>query len=398
MEYPKDELIKKLEAIAIAQAKVSAIQKKMRNFRPENKYERKVQLPDLFIGKNNIGQSDAFIREMDHKSPNEANVVNAFDKFFDRPSSPTKEKAPHSIKNKNRDAYIRNPKPTGICCIALFFFIVSFFGLLGSEDIISAIVSLIILAPCALTVYRYATGLLNAINEDKKLLESEAEYEKQLERKYKDQLKEYQSQCAAYESAKKEFVANYGEWRKVYLDHLKEEEEIEAKIEKDRLIYISKIKKEELDIADQELARVNDIVASEYLPVINTLIDYIKKGRADNLKEAINLYEENEYRQRQLELQMESEEQRRREEEERIELENRRHREEMSLLERQEAQRRRDEENYRREAEKNERRKEREAAEAAKRAAESRCLSCAKRQRCSLKVSHPQNCSAFEPR
>ena len=399
MEYSKNELINKLESIAAAQAKVSTIQKKIRKYKPEDKYERKIQLPDLFIGKENVGQSEDFIHNFDHKSSNETKVAKeAFDKFSARPVSPTKESTKHSSEHAKRDAYIKNLKPTIICGVAAYFFIISFFGLLGSEDIISAIVSLVILAPCGFVVYRYAKGLLSAINEDKQQIESEKEHEKQIERKYNDQLQEYKSQCDAYEAAKQEFVANYSEWRKVYLDQLKEEDEIRGNLEKERLIYTSKVKKEELDVANRELAQVNDMVAAEYLPVINTLIDYIKKGRADNVKEAINLYEENLYRQKQLDLQRESEEQRRFEEEERMEFENRRHREEMNLLERQEAQRRRDEENYRREEEKKAFRKEREAAEAAKRAAESRCLSCAKRQRCTLKGSHPQNCSAFEPR
>ena len=67
MEHSKEELISKLESVAAAQAKVSAIQEKIKKYRQKDNYERKIQLPDLFIGESNVGRSESFVNSVTHQ-------------------------------------------------------------------------------------------------------------------------------------------------------------------------------------------------------------------------------------------------------------------------------------------------------------------------------------------
>ena len=121
-------------------------------------------------------------------------------------------------------------------------------------------------------------------------------------------MKEYQSLLTSYKLSRADFLEDYSAWRDAYLKSEEEERDIRRKLELDRLAEVNRINEEEFVPAVQELAENNNLLATEYLPAIDTIIKFLKSGRADNLKEAINLYEEILYKERQLQLEREKEE------------------------------------------------------------------------------------------
>jgi len=222
------------------------------------------------------------------------------------------------------------------------------------------------------------------------------------------------------------FVRAYTEWRGIYLESRREEEDIAEKLEEDRQAAVNAINKEEMLPVLQELSDTNDLVSMNYLPVLETLIDLLKDGRADDLKEAINLYEDIVYRERQLELEREKEEQRRWEEEQRRRDEERHHKEQMKFQQDQERQRQREEERRQQDAERRHREEmdqrdrqerdrqneERRRADEERRRAEraeldrkqkedretrDQCNRCAQAGHCSMAFRRP-NCASFRPR
>ena len=138
-----------------------------------------------------------------------------------------------------------------------------------------------------------------------------------------------------------------------------------------------------------------------------------------NLKEALNLYEEILYKERQLQFEKEKEEQRQYEELLRRRDAERRHREEMEFLEEQEYQRQREEERRRADLERHhrdemklreqeERNRHFEAvsrshstgsstSQSDQRSTSRQCNTCAYNGRCSMAYTRP-NCASYRPR
>lgn len=221
---------------------------------------------------------------------------------------------------------------------------------------------------------------------------------------HKVKIKEYESECTSYKLRRQDFLDAYSEWREDYIKHLREEEGIEEKLEEDRTREIRKIYDTQYVPAKDKLDACNDLITEEYLPVLDFIIDLIKSKRADDLKEAINLYEEIVYRERQLKLQREKEEQRRREEEIRRADEERRHREDMKLREDQERQRRYDEEQRQRKEDERQARenkereiREKQAARDAMMEAQRKCHWCKNWTSGGLRRNPPLNCTGFRP-
>ena len=226
----------------------------------------------------------------------------------------------------------------------------------------------------------------------------------------------------------KQFLEEYKAWREIYIKRVKEEAKIEKQLAADRKAAVEKIYQERYIPAEAALSAENDLVSEDYLPVLNVLIDLLRSGRADGLKEAINLYEELVYRERQLQLQREQEEQRRYEEQQRREDEERRYREDMKFRQEQEYQRQREEQQRRSDEERRHREdmRAREAQERSRQLAEkerirkeeyrahmdkieqerkqrnagqAQCRACAHAGRCNISIhNNAPTCTGFTPR
>lgn len=289
-----------------------------------------------------------------------------------------------------------------------------------------------IMAACVVAVLFFRKKYKSAQQADeevtKVMIKNYAESKQEAEEKYEEDMNIYQTERAAYILSKSDFLEEYTAWREVYLEHLREEAEIEEKLEADRIAGVNRIYEEQYVPAQKKLEESNDLITEKYLPVLHIIIELIKSGRADDLKEAVNLYEELVYRERQLQLQREQEEQRRYEEEQRRQDEERRHREEMEFREEQEHQRQREEEQRRsdeerryreetraREAEARSRelqekeriRKEQykehmnrvEQEQAQRNAAQKQCRACAHAGRCNMMAyNKTPTCTGFTPR
>ena len=301
-------------------------------------------------------------------------------------------------------------------------------GGLFSGDFLTIILNIIILAACGFVIFKIYKKINELKATDEKVtiasIESYEDSKKEKEEKYEQDMIKYQTLMNSHKLLKADFLEEYAKWRVLYLKRVKEEEKIEEKLEADRLTMVKKIEDEEFIPALNDLAEFNDLITTEYLPAIDVIIDLLKSGRADDLKEAINLYEDILYRERQLQLQREQEEQRRYEEELRRQDEERRHREEIAFQREQERNRQREfEETQRREAEKQKKEelerytREKRAAEDARReqlkeaakerdlkakqnqAAKAQCRACAYAGRCNMSIYNvTPNCTGFRPR
>ena len=267
-----------------------------------------------------------------------------------------------------------------------------------------------VLAAAAFLFFGYMVKQLKA-EEAKKEAEALAAYNRQKEEimaEYAKKMKVYEGECTEYEVTLKSFLEDYLAWREIFIQSVKEEAQIAEKLEADRKAAVEKIYEERYLPAEAALNECNDLVSEEYLPNLKVIIDLLKSKRADDLKEAINLYEELVYRERQLQLQREQEEQRRREEEQRRQDEERRHKEEMQFRESQERQRRYEEEQRRRDEERHHqedmKQREQQARDEKLRAdkerqSQKRCVWCAHRSTCRQQYyDGAYNCTGFTPR
>lgn len=397
MSIEKKELIAKLQDIQARYNKVKSIRSKIKRFEPEDQYSREVVVP-AFPGESEFEQHEQWKNELTHEDKNAVEVIEGYYRGLHTPVKPQEPE----IKpfEKYRENFFSWEYTGCLFYLSLFVGIIGFFAGLAAEDSVSKLVSRVIflLGAAGLGFYVIRNGIQIYMHiadnvESRRSHRLDAERK---ERKYAAELDDYNNKMSTFENEVKKFVEDYKAWREIYIAR-QEEARIEKQLEADKKAGISRIHKEELAPAEAAMNEINDLVSEEYLPVLDDLIDLLKSGRADDLKEALNLYEEIAYRERELELQ-------RRAELERTEAEERRHRQEMRAMEEQEGMRRREEdransrrEREREEAERESWRREREAQERAKREAENRCFHCANRKNCSLKVTRPQNCSAFRP-
>ena len=240
--------------------------------------------------------------------------------------------------------------------------------------------------------------------------------------KYSEELRKHQEELDLYREREQAFLSEYLDWREAYLEHLNEEEGIKAQLEIDKGLLIKELEESELEPALAKLNEANDLTSEEYLPVIDKLISLIKSGRADSLKEAINLHEEILFKERELRLEREKEERRQYEAMLRLAAEQALHEAEMEFQREQEAQRQA-EERYRRQEDERRHREEMELLEKqeSSRQAESRreesrrqhdqsiamyrernathrqCNSCANVGRCRVAFQRA-NCASFVPK
>ncbi len=404
----RNDLISKLKEIYALYCKTVEIEEEMDDFVPEDNYNRSVVLP-LFPGNYRSEEERGIWREkLDHTDDDAIQAAaHAYDLLNHpkKPDDPIIQPPPTAVNTETE----KTKKNMGCLTIgAAFIGGVALLSLIGNSDPLGFAVSLILAIGCAsLLVFSYLK-LSKAKQEDAAAL---AEMQRQHNQEYAAIMAQHQNNMIAYENScnnfeitKQEFLKDYVNWRNIYLQHVAEEEEIEEKLEADRLAAVQKIHEEKYTPAIQELEKNNDLISERYLPALNIIIELLISNRADDLKEAVNLYEELVYRERQLQLQREQEEQRRYEEELRRQDEERHHQEEMRFLEDQERQRRYDEEQrqhredaIRAQEEKDREDMERKAATDAQREAERKCHWCTNWKSCGMRRKPPLNCTGFRP-
>lgn len=424
MDSSKAELLDKLNLISSRYNDVKATKEKMNTYAPEDIYERQVVVPDFPEVEGGEANRSRFESADCHALSDDESATRIkalYEKVYNVPKAP---KEPVSKK------FVAPHKPF----LALVLFAIGF--LFAGSGAISAfrflfkiitfnfdwglLFTFIWIVIAAIVALAFAVGGLLVINSHKKKVEAaKAEFEqKQLAEKEKYEEKLYQHECEmeAYRQKEQEFINEYWAWRAVYLEHLNEEERIKAQLELDRQAVVSEIERTELALAQAKLDEVNDLIGEDYLPAVDTIISLIQSGRADNIKEAINLYEEILYKERQLQLEKEKEANRQFEAFLRMAAEQARHEEEMEFQREQEEQRQ-EEERYRRQEEERrykeeqnrleqqraeerraERRRQHEetaAMFAEQRATDRQCMSCAHLMSC--KVRRP-NCPSYLPK
>lgn len=413
----------------------------IKNFSPEDQYERKNVVP-TFPGDY---ENESTRRSLEYSVSHEKDdAVKQMDAVYRRACAPRKpNKLPKPIIKEftnselreleiKKDTAKRKSKVALIVGIPILLALLPYFN-----NILTAIVGIAVFAICAyiflsskITVQQAEktySEIYNAAMEEYNQQKEKtlSEYEQQVEQQEKD----YEQKQAEFEQQLSAFLDQYCEWRERYIQHLAEEKAIKERLENDRKQGVNLLYEESFLPAKKKLDQYNDCLSEEYLPVISTLIELLRNGRADDLKEAINLYDEIQYRERQLEFQREQEarrryeedrkrqdeerrygeqmsfqreqeRQRQREEKQRRDDEARRHREEMSFREKQERERKQQQEAERRRQESERRRQER--AEFERKQAEDRdrrhqCNTCALSGRCSMSFRR-SNCASYRPR
>lgn len=415
----KTDLIEKLNQISSLYSDVIRIKDKIDSFEPEDKYERKVSLPDFpYIDES----SSDFENIIAHDNKN---AIEDMGELYDlvyqpkKPEEPVISEAPKLIDK----ATAETKKKYGLRIIlCIFGGVVGLGGMVGGEPL-SIIVSLAILAVCGFFLFDFWRKLSKAKQEDVNSFNAlQAQYNNDAVAKteqYKKDMESYSDNCNAFKESRNNFLNEYSAWRNVYLQHLDEEDEIEKKLDADRASAVNKMYSEEYIPAIDKLNTTNDLISEDYLPALGSIIGLLQTNRADDLKEALNLHEEILYRERQLQLQIEKENNRRHEEELRRQDEERRHQEDIAFRERQEWNRQQEEKerqrfeerryqeekDFREKQERNrqleakklleeERRKNR-AVEANK---HKKCIGCANRDKCMYRYSDAAyNCVGFVP-
>jgi len=425
------ELIRKLETISGLYHRAKGIQYKMDHFEPEDNYERTVNIP-IFPGNyKDEAERTAWERSIDHEANQAIDVAAAVYKRAYEPKKPQKPTFGTCPTNENKYATENKQKLGCLPIVAGFIAVCSLIsGGLFAGDSGTVIGNIVILIACAAVAAFFFLRSSKAKQADEEATRTAIEaYERdksEKEAKYAQDMQSYQAAMNDFNEESRAFVRAYTEWRGIYLESRREEEDIAEKLEEDRQAAVNAINKEEMLPVLQELSDTNDLVSMNYLPVLETLIDLLKDGRADDLKEAINLYEDIVYRERQLELEREKEEQRRWEEEQRRRDEERHHKEQMKFQQDQERQRQREEERRQQDAERRHREEmdqrdrqerdrqneERRRADEERRRAEraeldrkqkedretrDQCNRCAQAGHCSMAFRRP-NCASFRPR
>lgn len=405
----RSELINKLKVILSLYQKSERIREAILNFTPEDNYERKFEVP-VFPGKyNNNEERKQWEKLITHE---EKNAVETMKLAYERIYKPKEPQKPMIESRPAKETPLTDElkqKKGWQALLAVFIAICSLIsGGLFSGEFLTVFINAIIIVTSGIVLFLFYSKLNKAKVADEKLSnDAIAEYEQKINKQneiYQRKLEEYESSIERYESSKSTFINSYIVWRDKYLKHLREEREIQNQLESDKEIEANRIYQEKYIPAKIQLENANDLISDEYLPVLHIIINLLESNRADGLKEAINLYEEIAYRERQLKLQREAEEQRRYEEERRRQDEERRLQEEIKLRRQQERQQRYDEEKRKREEaerqareDKEREERERKAAWDAKKEAERKCHWCTNWNKCGMKRNPPLNCTGFQP-
>ncbi|MBE6752360.1 MAG: hypothetical protein E7556_07530 [Ruminococcaceae bacterium] len=423
----KTKLIKKLQKIYDLYANVLNIKYKIENFVPDDTYERNVLVPQ-FSGESKIETFD----QVQHEARNAVETIGELYNYYHSPKKPEEPAYPKQPDTYTEETTKINNKYGLRTLLCTIFGVCSLLGTItllfdGFKQLpVETIIFIIITCVLGYFVFDGRKKLAKAKEADAAtLMKLQKEYIEEvakLKRQYDEEIEVFESNLALHNSAREDFLIEYKAWRDIFLQHVEEEAEIEEKLENDRIVATKKIYEEEYIPALNTLNKANDLVSNDYLPALETIIDLLETNRADSLKEAINLFEEIVYRERQLQLQKEQEEQRRYEEELRRQDEERRYREEMAFKEQQEINRqneererqRIEERHYQEEMafrEQQERNRQRELEQERRkqdkvelqrkmdqdRATHRQCHTCALVGRCSVAFSRP-NCASYQPR
>ena len=319
----KNELITKLEEISALYRDTVAIKTEMDSFVPEDNYDRKIIVPK-FPGKYEDDEDrETWVEAVDHR---DKDSVKEIAKFYDEHYCPQKPSKPKLKDFEKPDDSSVKAKQSQFGCLSYIVAIVGgLFGLSIVVNLSSGVfvgfvpIMLVVVSALLFLFFRYKIReeKKNADIKNSEALIAHTHRQEELLAEYNTKMEVYESECTSYKVARQDFLDAYSEWRVVYIKHLKEEEAIKEKLEEDSATAIKKILEEQYIPAKDKLDASNDLISERYLPALNTIIELLKSNRADDLKEAINLYEEIVYRERQLKLQREQEEQRKREEQQR---------------------------------------------------------------------------------
>lgn len=412
MSLQKKELIGKLEETWSLYQKTMAIKAEMDRFMPEDHYERKVTVPQFPGDFQTERERQVWVDRLDHTDAGAPKVAELAHRDFYGPKEPEKPKKQAFEKLEGGELHEKQVKFGRLSKVsagfAIFFLLGTLLNLNDEYSVLPTLIIITLIAAAGFLFFRYKAKAAKT-EEEKENAEALLIHNRQQEAimaEYAEKRKIYEKECEQYELTLQEFMKDYLDWRDIYLQSVKEETQIEEQLEADRMAGVEKLREEQYIPAEAALNAHNDLVPEDYLPVLNVLIDLLKSNRADDLKEAINLYEDIVYRERQLQLQREQEEQRRYEEELRRQDEERHHKEQMQFQQEQERQRkyeaqqqlRMQEQQHKDEMKMQEARLKQEAA-AAKASQQKRCVWCAHKLTCRQQYyDGAYNCTGFTPK
>ena len=414
MELTKTELVAKLDKISALYKDTVAIQSKMDEFVPEDHYKREITVPAFPGNFNSEEERAVWTDKLDHANPDAPAIAEHAHRQFYGPKEPEKPEE-EDFKRPVNQALQNKQSKFGVLSkifagVSVFFLLGTLLNLNDEYSVLPTLIIITLAAAAAFLFFGYKAKLAKA-EEEKYVAEALAKHNRQQETRkaeYAQKMKSYEQACAAYETDLKSFMESYNSWRAIYLQSLQEEAQIAEKLEADRAAAVNSIYNEQYVPAEAALKDCNDLVSQEYLPVLHIITDLIRSNRADGLKEAINLYEDLVYRERQLQLQREQEEQRRHEEALRRQDEERRYLEEKSFRENQERQRQREAEARRRDEERHHQEAMNRQAQQARdeqrrreqeRRDQKRCVWCAHKSTCRQQYyDGAYNCTGFTPK
>lgn len=423
----KNELIEKLNVISQRYDDVCRVREKINAITPVDNYQRNVAVPSF----PEVGGEESrqlLINTIEHKGKDALDSAKiAYEGVCPPPKEPQKPKEAvfkSPPKPKSQGAF------SALSIVSIFISLFFFAGLIFSNftpEIIWTVYVIVAIgvffALVAIMCLVAHLAIMLFAKSKEKIAKERFENEQALVmEKYSEELRKHQEELDLYRESEQAFLNEYLDWREAYLEHLNEEEGIKAQLEIDKGLLIKELEENELEPALAKLNEANDLTSEEYLPVIDKLISFIKSGRADSLKEAINLHEEILFKERELQLEREKEErrqyeamlrlaaeqalheaemefqreqeaQRQAEERYRRQENERRHREEMELLEKQES-------NRQAEARREESRRKHEETAAMYRdyhATHRQCQSCANMTHCRMAFQR-SNCASYRPK
>lgn len=322
MNYEKSELMSKLNSISVLHRKRLEIEKKMDKFKPIDSYERSVVVP-AFPGEktlqNDVKHSNDSAIENMRKKHNELYAPKAPKKpeikKFEEPKM-TKDETETASKNNTLGAI-------GIFLTVLLGFISAitcFFMYFSNESLLSILIvaAFPAIGICLIISSKYKKKKFQSYLK-KKREKAFADYNlnnELLMSEYNKAVIEYENALKTYNVNLEAFLEKYKAWREIYLKKEEEERRISALLEQDRMAEVDRIREDELKPIEDKLWKFDDILSYKYWGVADDISDLIMSGRADSVKEAINLYETQQQiqlQQQQIQLQREEDEKRQRE-------------------------------------------------------------------------------------
>lgn len=398
----KKSLIAKLDKISTLYKTTLSIKDKTARFTSKDNYKRTVDLPPFPGEYRSEEEREEWKKSIDHCVDN---AIDSMEYIYDRVCKPKEPEKPDPGNCPvNENALVNELKKKEGWKVFVFGFVafcVLISGGLFAGDALTVVFNLVIFGACGAVIFLFYKKLLSKKKSDEEVTKTAVQaYEKnkaETEAKYEQDMGMYKTAMDSHKQKKADFMEKYTEWRKVYLAHVKEEEAIAQKLEADRVAEVKRIFEEEYLPVETELEEYNDLVSEDYLPMLDDIIGLLKSGRADDLKEAVNLYEDISYRERQLELEREKEEQRKYEAALERKAADRHHKEQMAFQKEQERRKERKEaerqfiESREREA------KEKKDADKAKSDAKRQCHYCKNYHSCGIKHNPPIGCTGFRP-